>query len=384
MIQYSKKPTMTKDQNWTNPQLVECCHQKIEDILKFQLCQEQYRFIIQSFVKTVDPKKSIRYIPKSIVWLNEETIVETVDDYFSAKHTTPLKSQGVLNYYKIGSDEKTTQIVVLDLTIDMWFHFDPEKPLFKYSILNDSKKLLKDYIEATHQVSESNKIISIHILPNQFDGKNATNFFIDIIRLTKNRGVLKNDFDVFDDIARCHQDIVFCLGEILNCRPYISNFTDHPTKVGTKTIYSYFPSVYDKHYLSECSRAFELFYNYWDKIGDIIAKYITPEIPDKQVTFAKVCESLSKLEKSSSSAEWQINFKENDYKNLNNRRRQIVHYISLESSMYSSYRGNNMNYEKLIEAQKEKEGLINYLIEHYQYTIDGFYHSMKLIEERDV
>lgn len=296
ILHFSRIPNMTIEQNWTDSELVECCHEEVENVLKFRLSQKQYHYLLDSLAEIIDTMKSIRFDPQSILWLNEETDIETVDHYLSTKYSTPLKAKGTLSYFNVESMEEETQEIDFDLTIDMWFNFDPNKPVFNFSILDQKKKLLKDYIEAIHQMSKSHEIISNHKLPKQFDGKNATTFFIDITRMTKNRGIITKDFDVFDDIARCHQDIVICLGEILISKPFISDFTRHPTNAGDKTVYSYFPSIYDKHYLAGCSRAIELLYNFWDKIGDIIAKYLTPAIPEKQVYFSTVCDSMKSFD----------------------------------------------------------------------------------------
>jgi len=262
----------------------------------------------------------------------------------------------------------------------MWFHFDSEKPSFSFDILDEKKNLLKEYNEQIWDVIESEQLKSLLDEEKRFDNKNSVQFFTDITRLEKNRPVPFQDFDMHDDLVMCHQDIVFAIGELYAYQPYISDFTLNSVNVNGKEIFQYFPTFCDKRYLATCGRILELLYNYWDKIGDILAPYFTPHIPANRVFFGKVIDKIDAANTNNQYFSWLKEFKEDAYAELNSKRKQIVHYTTMESQIMRSYRENFSDYESLKNKQEEKEKFPLYFKEQYNMTINGFYNAMKLIE----
>jgi hypothetical protein len=374
---------MEVEQPWENNQLIACCQEAVEHDLKFQLWEKKYSFIIEQYQERIDKSKSVSFSPDTIQWMIEDTVISEVDNYLSTKYSIPLKTNGKFTFTNAITREEESLPLELELIIDMWFHFDPIKPSYNYVILSLPKKLLKNYIEEIYKVATQNQIISLHHLPWRFDDKNSSVFFIDITRLPSNMGKLFNDFDVHDDIVRCHQDIVFGLGEVLTFKPFISVYTDMPVTFQGRTLYTFSPTIYDKLYLAACARVIELFYNYWAKLAIVLAKFFTSDLPEQRIFFHSVIDKIENRAISSPSKEWLIKFRHGVYIDLNARRKRIVHYQSLESETMDSYRKNYSDYDKLQRIQTKKENLTDYLLEHYHHSIEGFYHTMKLVESNN-
>ena len=217
---------------------------------------------------------------------------------------------------------------------------------------------------------------------NRFDNKPSASFFTEITRLEKNKPVPFHDFDIHDDLVMCHQDIVFAMGELNAYSPYISDFTLNSYYLNGKEYFPYFPTFCDKRYLSSCGRIIELLYNYWDKIGDLLSPYFTPHIPENQIFFKKVIENINEEYAENEHFIWLNDFKNNDFIELNDKRKRIVHYSSVEIETLKNYRENASDGALLKMKQEEKEKFPNYFKHHYKMTIDGFYQSMKLIETK--
>ena len=124
--------------------------------------------------------------------------------------------------------------------------------------------------------------------------------------------------------------------------------------VGGKVIFQYFPNFCDKRYLSTCSTILEQFYNFWDKIGDLIAAYFTPALPARRIYFGVVMDNIPKQYHNSSNYQWLASFKKNEYRDLNKQRQEVVHYSSIEIQTIKDYRENFTDMKILQSKQKKK------------------------------
>jgi len=165
----------------------------------------------------------------------------------------------------------------------------------------------------------------------------------------------------------------------------------------TYTIFRHFPSFYDKQYWLKSGLLFQLLYNYWDKIRDVLAPFFTPNLPPRKVFFGTVIDGIPNQITDNKPAPntivylndihnnpyylWLKSFKDNEFTALNDRRIKIVHYTNLESEYFQKYTKHNTNETEMKSLQKEKEGLIDYFLLHYEKVITGFEQTLLLINE---
>jgi len=236
---------------WTKEKLIESCQETVEDVIQNQLENRRYKYLIREL--DIPKNTNIYYNSTEIRWDKENLIEKEQDDYFSLFCSIPFYAKGNVVFINLFDGQKNTRPHEFKLIIDMWFHFDENKPLFSFDILDKTKILLKDYNEKIWLNSDNLGIKSLIDRNQLFDGKTSTEFFISITGMTKNLPVPFSDFDAHDDIVMCHQDIVFSIGELICYRPYISDFTLNAVNVNGKVIFQYFPNFCDKRYLSTCS-----------------------------------------------------------------------------------------------------------------------------------
>ena len=293
---------------WTNTEIIDLCRKNVENAIKFQLSSKNYHFLLKRLEKFPDTNTRIEFIDSEFVWDNESQKTKITDEYFSTNHYIPFSASGKLKYLDNNGNKQLIEHS-FRLYANMWFHFDSEKPVYSFDIYDSAKNKLREYNQQIWEINEIEGLYSIMEEQNRFDNKNSAQFFTDITRLDKNKPVPFNDFEVHDDIVMCHQDIVFAIGELYAYRPYITDFTSNPVNVNGDTIYQYFPSFFDKRYLSTCGRMLELLYNIWDKIGDILAPYFTPKISPNRVYFGKVIEKSNNAFQNNDHYNWLLNFK---------------------------------------------------------------------------
>lgn len=365
---------------WTNEELINICKEEVENTIKFQLASKRFKHLIRDFETSLVPNTYVNFSPDNIKWDENKKTEEKLNDYFSVHYYIPLSTTGKLKFHNNSTGAEKIIEHSFHFYVDMMFHFDQESPSFNFDISDESKKILRDYNYRIWDIIKAKHIYSLLDDEILFDNKNSILFFTDITRLEKNRSIPFQDFDSHDDLVICHQDIVFAIAELFAYKPYISDFTLNFVNVGSTQIFQYFPNFCDKRYLSTCGKIIELLYNYWDKIGDILAVYFTPQIPSNKIYFGTVIDSISSIYQSNEHFDWLKDFKKNSYEELNKKRKQIVHYTTVESQILRNYRENYSDFENLREKQEEKENFTSYFMTHYESTKKGFYHAMKLIE----
>jgi len=187
---------------------------------------------------------------------------------------------------------------------------------------------------------------------------------------------------LFYNLGRITQDTRFLVTNMLLLNPYITDFLSDKFVQNGKTYYRYFPTICDKQYLLSAGILFGLFYNYWDQVGDILAKVFLPDLPEKEIYFGKVIDIFPSNYFASKNYLWLQDFKTNHYGPLNSKRKRIVHYNSIESDYFEKYQdlfGDTLELEKL---QKEKEELADYFLKHHDFALKGFEYMTNLISEK--
>lgn len=235
----------------------------------------------------------------------------------------------------------------------------------------DNFKIL--FHELDEIVMEKYKAIPLyHLAEIEFDGKHPLTFFTEIAHKKKPR----SRFDLFEsysEIDFLHKDIKYYTALVYLLRPYINN----PIREN----YTYYQTLYDKRYMSYASIVFQCFYNYWDRLGDLIYTFFNINLKERAVYFASVIKNFPQdYQKSSYYSELNDIF-ENHLKKLFETRKRIVHYLQIASKMYTGTFIHHRRDDKLKELQDEKEGYPEFFKFQLELTIKGFELTLKLIDE---
>lgn len=364
----------------TKEELINLGKRHIIDELRTQLGKKKYRFLIPQFEKKLGSNTNVSFYARNVYWDDNNTVIKDVGGNLPINYYIPLQLEGNLIFNQWSDQKREEFEYFFDLKINMWFSFDENNQGFNFDIHNNTKSILYSYNSKVEHFLKENKLHTLFQMEKQFDDKNSFSFFIGIIRHKSNIPVPFSAFEMHDDMAMCHQDITFALGELYLYKPFIYDFTGHSSLVGNQPIYHYFPSFTDKRYLSTCSYLFELFYNYWDKIGDMLAPYIAKELRERDIYFDRAIDRSNDNIKNNKYYRWLKDFRENQYKDLNENRKQVVHYKSIENQTFQDYQNNHSDLQELTKMQEKKEAYPEYFRNHYELTTKGFYNALKLIE----
>lgn len=189
------------------------------------------------------------------------------------------------------------------------------------------------------------------------------------------------------DIKNCNDDLKLFLANLYLFKPYINNPThDKKTISSISDLYffSYNQNFSDWNYSSLVSCCFEKLYNYWDRIGDIIALYLNLDIVERVVGFETVIVNLDKKSIYSNDENFVFlkSFKETEFKEFNKFRKEVVHYNQFETTYrYDFIFKHQNNEEKIMEIWNWKKNMPEYFKNHLELSLLGYKHCFEFIKE---
>lgn len=190
------------------------------------------------------------------------------------------------------------------------------------------------------------------------------------------------------DIINCNQDLMYFTGNLFLYVPFINNpLSDVDTKTFDFPVSHYHQNWYDHRYCAFVSCCFEKAYNYWDRIGDLLYSFFPSLLSSiRVVDFARIVDALANMGEKDGDFTWLLNFKSNQYSDLNRFRRDVVHYYQYETTFHDNHARNCTKLDEIEKLWEEKKNLPEYFKNHLELACEGCVRSyaylFKVIEFR--
>ena len=188
------------------------------------------------------------------------------------------------------------------------------------------------------------------------------------------------------DIKNCNDDLKLLVAQLYLFRPYINNPILEKSNFSGRMEFTYRQTFSDWNYSTFVSCCYEKLYNYWDRIGDILALYLKINIDERKVGFFTVINKIEKEEKYSNDENliFLKNFKDNEFREFNEKRIEIVHYYQFETiyrHKYQKIQAENNKEEKMNALWEWKKNMPEYFKNHLELSLKGYQHCIKFINE---
>jgi hypothetical protein len=213
------------------------------------------------------------------------------------------------------------------------------------------------------------------------NGRQVLKWFFEVVRKGQIKYSNKNFHALFDDIIVCSDEILFFTAQLYLYAPYMNDPFKDAYDLAGKMIYPNFQNLEAKRFSMFASITSEKIYNYWDRIGDLIEIYFPGRLSEKQVYFPAVIDCVDKAFHQSENYKWLKEFKETDYKQLNEIRRRVVHYLTHETEFKRKHLDSVDSEQAVLELVDERNSLPDQYRGHIKTTIEGFDRAVLLIEE---
>lgn len=248
---------------------------------------------------------------------------------------------------------------------------------------DETHKVIWEFQKEIAKIYEGEKLNSLECLDQEFtvNGKNILAWFFDVVR----KGQIKfKDFDFhksFDDICFCCDEIMHFTAQLYLYKPYLYNPLLYGFPFAGKILYPYSRTIENKRFNMFANTVCEKVYNYWDRIGDLLTTYF-PEIIDPNKTyFATTIDRIPKEFHNSDNYIWLKSFRENEFKELNGKRKQIVHYITIDTTFKWSHSKDPFDRDEIVKMLTTQKELPSYFKNHLALSVAGFEKVVSLIDE---
>jgi len=245
-------------------------------------------------------------------------------------------------------------------------------------------KLIWDFQKEIIKVYEENDLTNLSGLHRDFilNGKNILKWYYEAIE-TKNARDPNFDFHrCFDDLIFCSDEILFYTALLYLYRPYLQNPIEDAYPFDGKIIYPYTQTIEVSRFNMFTNSLYEKIYNYWDRIGDLIAAFFPDIFKDSSnIYFVKSIDKFPSKFSNSENFLWLKSFRDNQFKEVNSKRVRIVHYELAGTSNRWDHIENPTNKLAIEKIVNERNNLPDFFKDHINYTKIGFEKTIQLIEE---
>ncbi|HYF68766.1 MAG TPA: Cthe_2314 family HEPN domain-containing protein [Ohtaekwangia sp.] len=207
-------------------------------------------------------------------------------------------------------------------------------------------------------------------------------WFFTAVRKGQNKFKKVNFHEVFDDIVFCSDEILYHTALLYLYGPYLNNPVNDGHFFHDRMIYPNHQNLPAKRFAMHSNTAFEKVYNFWDRIGDLIAIYL-PEAfpPGRNVYFGTSIDAIPEKYHSSESYKWLKAFKEDEYKTMNSKRIGVVHYLTNDTVFRHKHLEASSNKEVLEGLIAERDALPDFFTKQIDFALEGFVRTVQLLEE---
>lgn len=251
--------------------------------------------------------------------------------------------------------------------------------------MDATSSLLWEYnklIQGVYQQQGLTCLVGLHN-ERENQGRHVFTWYEDVVhkcRVKYGLGTIPH-LKLFTDLSFCSTELLYFTACLFLYRPYINNPVTDGFQTGTGMLYPNYPNHYGVRYDMFTDIASQKAYNYWDRIGDLIASFFPEKLSPNNIYFATAMDIIPSEFHNSENYKWLIDFKENGYVKLNAKRKQVVHYSTTSTDFTYEHLENSGNREAMQQMQDDREALADFYKEQVNLSLEGYEKTLLLLEE---
>jgi hypothetical protein len=201
-------------------------------------------------------------------------------------------------------------------------------------------------------------------------------------------------FNILDDFFAISDELAFFTAKLFQHTPHLSNPINEAFPFYDRIIYPHFERLDDVRHSIYGNACFQSCYSFWDRVGDTLSLYFprhfkpgSPIYFGRTIDFLVTDKNIPDSIKNSPHLLWLKTFWSGEFKNLNSKRNDVVHHSTLRSRFIVDYLkisgelDGELKKEKMEKLQLEREELGEYFLKQIDLTLQGFEHSVELMNE---
>lgn len=247
----------------------------------------------------------------------------------------------------------------------------------------NTEELLTKYQSNIVKIYKENDLTCVRGLNSEhllFE-KSLLSWYFDATRIVSLKNSKFNADQNIDDIQFISDEILYFTAHLFLYKPLINSPIDDSYYFNGRMIYPNMQNLYSKRYNMYLDVTFQQFFNYWDRIGTIIAAFYPQIFKKKNIHFTSAIDAIDTKFHHLESYLWLKNFRDTDFKELNISRRNIVHKTSLNTQAKNELLDINSERNAVEEWFEKRNGFPEYFKSEINNTLLGLRYVLELAEE---
>lgn len=251
----------------------------------------------------------------------------------------------------------------------------------------EKQEIFIEYQKAVREIYEEENLLCLRGEKDNYElmGKPILSWHSQVTRKCKVKYQQFDNFKNIDDLLLRSDEIMHFTAQLYLIRPYINNPLDdrHYVSGWERWVYPNNQNLEAKRYYMYGDITFQNLYNYWHRIGNLIAAFFPNLINSDRVYFHTAFDIIPQQYHGLESYKWLKNFRETEYRQLNNKRREIVHYTSSDTDLKYKHIFSKGTKEDIEAWVAERHQIPDYFKKQIQFTLEGFWQTLTMLEEID-
>lgn len=242
---------------------------------------------------------------------------------------------------------------------------------------------LLDNLQATIiDIYNENDLECLRGLRNRYEffGKQILVWYSDATRKVSINNTKFDRNGIMDDLLFISDEIIYFTAHLYLYAPYLNDPIKESYPFAGRRIYPNYENFAAKRFYMYADVVLQKIFNYWDRIGHIIAAFYPKEFKKKNIHFTSSIDVIEPQIQLSESYKWLKKFRENDFRTLNRKRKNVVHKSTTSSTAKYDHLKITSNKKAIELWMNERNDFPNYCKNQIEKTLIGFKHVLELAE----
>ncbi|MEI6755372.1 MAG: hypothetical protein WCK78_19710 [Paludibacter sp.] len=246
----------------------------------------------------------------------------------------------------------------------------------------DRYELIWEYQSAINEIYTQENLSCLRGLDNKcfINNRQIVSSFFEVAGKYKSN---KDCIELIDEFIFISDEIMYFTAQLFLHKPYINNPLDQEVFINESS--SLFPNnqnIAAKRYFMFVDITFEKIYNFWNRVGNLIALFFQEKFKaNEKIYFDRAVDKVPVEFHEIEGYKRLKHFRENEYKTMNGKRKDIVHNISLDTVFRQQHIENATNRDEMKKWFDEIISFAEYFKTQMLYTIEGFDNTLSFLEE---
>lgn len=243
-------------------------------------------------------------------------------------------------------------------------------------------ELLSNYQDKIVSIYKEHDLKCLRGIDNKYelDGKPLLSWYFDA---TRKLSIANSKFDSnanCDDLLFISDEIMYFTAHLYLYKPYLNNPIHDSYYLGGGKVFPNFINISSRRYYMFADVAFQKIFNYWDRIGNLIAAFFPEEFKNRNIHFTSTIDKIESSYQDIPSIMWLKDYRQNGFKELNEKRRSVVHRSTTDTVFKHSHLKKSRNEDEIRTWMNERNGLPDYFKSEIGNTFKGLINALYFAE----